>query len=625
MGSRMSVEAAESSAPTDRAPLALLALLISVPAFAVWPWSDEGGARFVLYRQPKEAAIGVLAWLFLVVFFWRQQVAGASPLMVVANTLRRWEVRILAAFLGWMACTAFWARVPENSLVELRQYLPLFLLLLVLVGWQERNPEVSRWIRLSLVLSLAGLTGMGLLQLFWEIAWLAPINPEIGAPNPSFMGYKNPMALALLGQIFLLAEMASGRRSERRSSWPGGSWPWRLLLALELGYLATLGSRTSLFALGAGALLLFVLTVGARRNDPHKSEDGVSARGAGLAWALAVVGVFVVVLGSHPVGRAKAESVLEYLSQPAKYLESDRGIYLLNTLEMVRHHPFGVGLGDWQTHYPVYRAVGRDVAFNETHQVRRAHSDPVQILGEGGWLGFFLWVALLGWPILRAMREGWRGDRGSRFASAQLLALAAAMSTDYLLDLPYGKLQLFLVLALAFAREGTSASGVQAQGIAADRWLRAGWKVALVLSLLLSVAFHASLLRRTLAAAAMQQGYQRWVSQGAEALPFLRQRIATYGPMFLASSAVTKTSYRDFVVLAHSAALLGHRPEAITLARRSLDLHPYYPQTYDLMAYLADDPEVARAWREARLYILEEARHGFDHPEPPALTSAATR
>ncbi len=601
--------------------LALLALLIAAPAFAVWPWSDGSGARFVLYRQPKEAAVGVLVWLFLAAFFWRRQVDGTSPLGLVVGSLRRWGVRILATFLGWMACTSLWARVPENSLVELRQYLPLFLLLLALVGWQERDPEVSRWIRLSLVLSLAGLTGVGLLQLFVEIPWLAPINPEIGAPNPSFMGYKNPMALALLGQIFLLAEMGNARRG----SWPGGPWPWRLLLALELGYMATLGSRTSLFALGSGACSLCVLTWAAHRQEGRSGEPGASRHDNGLVWASVVMVIFVAALGAHPVGRAKAVSVLEYLRQPARYLESDRGIYLRNTLEMVRHHPFGVGLGDWQTHYPVYRSVGRDVAFNETHQVRRAHSDPVQLLGEGGWIGLSLWLALLGWPILRAARAGWGGDRRSRFLAAQLVALAAAMSTDYFLDLPYGKLQLFLVLALAMAQEAPEEPGAEASALADDRWLRLGWQATLFASLLLSVAFHWSLLRHTRAGAAIQQGYQRWVAQGAASLPFLQQRVASYGPVFLASRAVTKTSHRDFVVLAHSAALLGHRAEAITWARRSYDLHPYYPQTYELMAYLAEDPEVARAWREAGRYILEEARQGFDHPEPPRLISAAAR
>ena len=579
------------------------------------------GTRFVLYRQPKEAAVGVLAWLFLAAFFWRRRVDGASPLGMLVGSLRRRGVWALASFLGWMACTSLWARVPENSLVELRQYLPLFLLVLVLVGWQDRNPAVSRWIRLSLVSSLGGLTIVGLLQLFVEISWLAPINPDIGAPNPSFMGYKNPMALALLGQIFLLAELGS----TSRGSGPGGPWPWRLLLLLELGYLSTLGSRTSLFALGLGALCLLVLARAARQQGARDGEAGSPRRENGRLWASVVVVIFVAALGAHPSGRSKAASVLEYLRQPAKYLESDRGIYLRNTVEMVRHHPFGVGLGDWQTHYPVYRSVGRDIAFNETHQVRRAHSDPVQFLGEGGWVGLSLWVALLGWPIFRAARAGRRGDRSSRFLAAQLVALAAAMSTDYFLDLPYGKLQLLLVLALAFAREKAGAPGAEPSALADDRWLRIGWRASLVASLLLSVAFHWSLLRHIRAGAAIQQAYQRWVAQGTDSLPSLQQQVASYGPAFLASSVVSKTTHRDFVVLAHSAALLGHRAEAITWAQRSYELHPYYPQTYELMAYLADDPEVARAWQEAGRYILEEARNGFDHPEPPRLISAAAR
>ena len=89
-------------------------------------------------------------------------------------------------------------------------------------------------------------------------------------------------------------------------------------------------------------------------------------------------------------------SAAAYAASPRTYLESDRGVYLRNTLNMARYRPFGVGLGDWQSQYPVFRSVRRSADFTDQGlevQVRRAHSDHVQFLGEAGWPGFVLWLA----------------------------------------------------------------------------------------------------------------------------------------------------------------------------------------------------------------------------------------
>ena len=606
------------------APHVVFALFVALPAFAVAWWREGGQVAVVLYRQPKEAAIAVLGWLFLLVFCWSFRAGGTTGESLVAGLaqgLRRWEIRLLVAFFGCMGLTLLWARVPTNGRVELRQYLPLFLILLVLLAWQRWDGRVARTLRLAWVVSLGLVSLVGLIQLAIPLPWLSPINPMIGAPNPSFMGYKNPMALALLGQLFLLAEMAFppvGDGGEKGSGgWPGGPWPWRVVLVVELLHLATLGSRTSLFALALAAIYFGLLGAVAGRG---RGERGRGWRG--LVVMAAIGAIFVAALVLHPVGRAKASSVLGYLSQPARYLESDRGIYLRNTLVMVRHHPLGVGWGDWQTYYPVFRTHGREVAFTDTHQVRRAHSDPVQFLGEGGWPALLLWLGLLGGLIVGTARRGLGGERGALFLSAQVVAVALAMSTDYLLDLPYGKLQFFVLVALVVGRRAESPltrdlSPQGARGPAEDRWLARALVAILALTFLVTTLFQLRLVRRSVAAAAIQQGYQQWVAHGAEALPFLARRVAEHGPTFLASPGQTKTTHRDYLVLAHAAELLGHRLEALAWARRALELHPYYPPAFELMALLVDEPDQAEAWRSAHRYLLHEARHGFDHPMPP--------
>jgi hypothetical protein len=97
-----------------------------------------------------------------------------------------------------------------------------------------------------------------------------------------------------------------------------------------------------------------------------------------------------------------------------------------------------MGLGDWQTQYLLYRLHRRDLYFTETIQVRRAHSDHVQVFGETGWPG----------PV-----------RGSPLLAAQVGAFAFAMLTDSMFEYPYLKLEILLVAFLATQNEGFPPSG----------------------------------------------------------------------------------------------------------------------------------------------------------------------
>ena len=599
-------------AKSPRWLLALAGALVVVPVFAMGWWRDGSEIALVLYRQPKAAAISILGWLFLTAFLASR--IRSSHWAPLAAPSRLVEVRLLAAFLGWMALTLLWVEVPANALVELQQYLLLTLLLLVLVAWQWQEPGVVRVLRGSLLSALAVATLFGGLQLLVDVPWLQPINPVIGAPHPSFLGYKNPMALALLGQLFLLAEAAFVGRGPR-------AWLWRWVLVLELAYLASLGSRTALAATAVAILWCTTWTVARAL-----SQGGRTARlRRGLAWGALAAGLFVALVASHPVGRAKAASVLGFVASPSSYLESDRGIYLRNTLEMVRHHPLGVGLGDWQTHYPVYRRHGREVAFTDTHQVRRAHSDPVQFLGEGGWPGLGLWLVFLGVVVGRQTLQFWKtGASTALLGSTQMVAFAAAMATDYLIEMPYGKFQFFLVLALclgAIPPAGDSPAEEAEDDAPRDRKILVAATLVMALALVTHGLRQSQTLRRTVAGAALQQGYQAWSSGRAGGAALLLRRLEEHGETFLDTPGVTKTTHRDFLVLAHAQALLGRREVAITLAERCLELHPHYPPAYELMAQLAQDPEVAGTWRRAHHQLVAEAFQGFEAPETPPLSS----
>ena len=335
------------------------------------------------------------------------------------------------------------------------------------------------------------------------------------------------------------------------------------------------------------------------------------------AFAAAAV-VFLGALAASPAVRERWMSVAGFLAQPGSYLESDRGTYLLNTVHMALHRPFGVGLGDWQTHYPVYRHHRREVAFTDEFQVRRAHSDHVQILGEGGWPGLLLWIAWLAVLIGGSARRHLDGNPRALFYSAQLVALAAAMATDYVVEMPYHKLQFFLVtfLALAPAAEPSAENAPLRQRPAA--WLKACAITVITAGI---VVYHAGLLSKMHLAARIERLYvqatDELAAKGRVATATLED-VLVLGARYDTRLGVHKTLHRDDLILAHTALLLDRRDLARELGLRALQRHPYSPNALRLMSRIETDPQAAETWRQAYEHVMDDAVTGFHLTYPVA-------
>lgn len=582
----------------------LLLALVVIPALAVGWGFEDGRLAFVLYREPKLVAAAVLGWLFVAVSLWRRR--GEMSADDLRELSRRPALIALLAFLGYLTLTGLWGRVKENYFYEINQYALLLALLLVLLLRSRRDAGVAAAVRYGLIASLGVVTAIGGLQLLTPLAFLTPIDPEIGAAHPSVMGYKNPAALAVLGQVFLLTGLVFD--DPRKRGFSGRRLVLGLLLAAEVAYLVSLRSRTSYVALAVATVFLTVLGVSRRPRRP-----GVLKAAAGLAVLTSLV--FVI----YAPARERARSLVELVSRPAAYLESDRGTYLLNTLNMVRHHPWGVGLGDWQTYYPVFRKYNRSVSFTDRYQVRRAHSDHVQFLGEAGWPGLALWAAFLVLLTAEPSRRYRRtGDSSSLFLAAQVVAFAAAMATDYLLELPYGKLQFFLVVFLALAPAEGDVEGRPGHepGRRSSKTVLLTAAAALVAAA--QIAYHASLAMKVDAAARLEWAESRTVSSEPAPGDGELSRILVLGLRFAHLTGHTKSFHKDYLLLAYDAYLLGRRKLALAAAGRALELHPYDPNALRLMSILVKDPATARQWRAAYDHVMNEATEGYarEYPAP---------
>ncbi|MEM1182585.1 MAG: O-antigen ligase family protein [Acidobacteriota bacterium] len=581
--------------PSPRLARALLMTLAVAPALAVLPgrWGDH--IAFVLYREPKWAVLSVLGWAFLAAWAWDHRRIAPPRL---GSALRTVPAASLAGLLIWMGLSRFWGRVPENHTLELRGWL-LGALVAAACLAGHRTADDGRWrwtLRWALVSAGAAVTLIGLLQLVVPIPGLIPIDADrYGVVQTSTLGYKNPAAWAVVGQIFVAGGLALAVR--RR----GLRWALWGLVAAQIFYIGGLQSRTAIVAFLAGLTVWLGL-------DP-----GV-ARRRGAVGAVAALGVLALALGLSPAARERALTLLD-LAKPAAYLESDRGVYLRNTLAMVAERPLGVGLGDWQTEYPVYRAVGREVAFDGLHQVRRAHADHVQMLGELGWPGLVLWLLLLASVAVTGARAARRGSRPAAAATAQWCALAVAMAGDYVVEMPYARLQWFLVLAWVLVEAsppGAREPRPSRRGAARDGGRGLVAAAALLLPVVLLEGLGAvATVRGALHEAKVEVSYRTAMASEDPALRAdLFWESISWCDSMDSMPFHSKTRYRAELLAAHAAQQLGRPAESCRFLKRSLRLYPYQKPGLQLAARLSEG-EKREAFDRAARHVDHGAGHGF--------------
>ena len=573
--------------------------MIVVPGFS------NGNLAFILYREPKLAVFMVLGWALLAAFCWsHRKHLDVAP---VLKTIRRPEVCILLVLIAYMALTLSWMLVPENGLYEISQYGLLAAVLMCLVMWSRTDQRVVTVVRWSLVVSIAGATVIGLLQMVGWLSFLPPIDPYNEVGHSSLMGYKNPMALAVMGQLFVLV---GGMHSRWSTAARGEKVLLSTVLIGEVFYIVSLLSRSSMVGLLLGAAFLALLQLYVRKS---RRPTVINA----AAIPIVIVSIVFATVMINVSARDKAASVLGYLAKPATILESDRGVFALNTINMVRSHPFGVGIGDWQSNYPLYRAHGRYFNFNSERQLRRAHSDHVQILGEVGWPGLALWLAFLATLIWRTALDGVRRKSfASLCLAAQLVAISCAMCTDYVIEFPYLKLQFFLVVFLSVV--SVPFRSIPSPRIALTRRSATMLAVSTTIFAAISATYYLDFTRKQIVGGHLSWDYLSASSAAAETDPALErfalnklEHCALLGDRFDQLRGHTKTTYRDHLLIGDAWRRL-HRPDA---AREhlvhSLELNPYHAPAFRVMSLNASSRFEAQEWSDAADAVMDRAEHGF--------------
>jgi O-antigen ligase len=297
--------------------------------------------------------------------------------------------------------------------------------------------------RAATALALATVTALGLAQALGRDP-LAMLNASDG--RGSTFGNAN-MAAQYVGLALLLLL--------------AGPWPRRrarvaaeiAVMAAALGWLAVLGTRSVMLALGVTALAWAALAGGRSRRVVVAAAAVVAA--LGLAWW---AGTWML----SPENRARKAASSEH-----------RLAVWSDTLRMIADHPLGVGSGGFEDVFRSYQATGATFA-DERIVFRQPHNEPLRITAEEGVPFVVVLLAAVGvlaracWPVLRA-------DPG-RPTVRLVLAWSVFLAVEGFFQFPFA--MAFGVLATAVlvgAAVFLAAGGTVASDRPAARW---PWRAA---------------------------------------------------------------------------------------------------------------------------------------------------
>ncbi len=277
------------------------------------------------------------------------------------------EIWILLLFVGWMAITTTQAIYRDLAGLQLEKVVKIqiltFMTLLMLTS--RERVHILVW---TIVVSLGfyGLKGGIFTILHGGVH-------RVQGPDGTFIGGNNEMALALVMTIPLMRYLQL-----HESSW----WIRRgLAAAMLLTAIAAIGSQSR------GALVALVIT---GSYFWWKSRNKI---GTAMLLAIVVLGVVTIM----PAEWYERMNTIETYDQDASAIGRINAWWTAWNVANSRF--FGAGFEMWRPY--VFALYSPD-----PNNVRDAHSIYFKVLGEHGWIGFALFMALLAATWLKCGRIG---------------------------------------------------------------------------------------------------------------------------------------------------------------------------------------------------------------------------
>src|SRR5215510_10462001 len=357
----------------------------------------------------------------------------------------------------------------------------LLIAFLLSANFLAKAPALT-WLRNFLIFFGLALAVFGLIQRFtWngKFYWMIKLSVEPPSPFGPFVNHNN-----FAGFVEMIAPIPVAlilRRVVRGE------------LALLYGFAAAMMGLAVVMSLSRGGMislvagLMFVVAFGfkgsgkrrvegrgsriedRRRSifdlrssilDPRSSIPLAASRAGVIIVMLFMIGAGVWWIGADPVIQRVEKSRVASNSMDAGRGETffqSRGWIWRDTAAMIRDRwALGVGIGAYQTAYPIYSS------HDGTLEVGQAHNDYLQIMADAGVFGAVIavwFIFLVARDALRASRHRSRVMSGTALgATGGMFALFVHSLFDFNFQIPSNAL-LFLVLTSVVSRIASEANG----------------------------------------------------------------------------------------------------------------------------------------------------------------------
>jgi O-antigen ligase len=330
-----------------------------------------------------------------------------------------------AGYVSFALLSTLWA-IDRSAAISRSFELATFFSIFLFAAWVGQTRTHGALVELVRAAAATGglLGGLAIAQNFGFFAEL--FEQAYGGPAATF-GNKNVLATYLGALLFpSLLCTSRGPRSERVL--------WTIPFALILCGLAVSRSRGAWLAAVVTAMIFAALCMGSRtaRQEFRSLRPWPwPAVSISLAFAFA----FALTLTQGPVAETSS-SIFTVATTTTDSTISARAAFNASSLMMLREHPFGVGLGSWRAAYPNYATVARTENFSLTVQPWEAHSDPLEVLTETGYIGAILFAVALVVALHRAWRARARQSVRMRWTTRLLTLGIAQILVHSLVDFP---------------------------------------------------------------------------------------------------------------------------------------------------------------------------------------------
>ena len=424
----------------------LIWLFMVVPPLFFIPGKIGDKWVYAEYEESKLAAIMVLFWALAAFFF-------VAPGEKALKTLKKVACTPTFVLLFFITCyslvSSLWASVPEAALYEAFQWFSLTFMFLIFSSLFVRD---ARWLHHALkavVFSFLIVTVIGLIQTRVQIPFLLPVP---GTKIGSTFGAKNTCFLSLASQFFLVCYLFSlNILTNKRlvSVW------FTIAIVIELVYMVISRSRTTYASITIGFIWIYVVGLVWANDKIRILKIGVAAIALVAITLSSTKFVFPRMWGS--VSYQVSHRILPLIDHPAIFFtHTARGQVILDSWDMIKDHPYGVGAGNWMFLYPLYHKHLQKKAFNKIKQIRNVHNDYVQYLAELGFPGFIALLGLIGIQIkslvfaLNTDHRALEKRLLAYFLLPQFLSVCIMLFFSFYLEFPYRKFLFVFLLALIF-------------------------------------------------------------------------------------------------------------------------------------------------------------------------------